>query len=1207
MLSRCFLGRLRLSPGVRWASSSVSYPRRGRNLTERYRTLEKTGKTNRPTLLFPNGPTRTTPTDTDIISGLVIPKEPLVPRDDECCMSGCAVCVYDLYEEALGAYKESVETLRAALSARHVPEAEWPVHIRTGENGPTTKDNKSKDAVMDAFEAMERALKVKRDRRASIEAEKRARGEALAGDGDQQHDDSPQQRQHRPRHRRGGPRRGQQDQPSDSAPSESHPPRPSRRARFKATLTEPETPSTPPTESAKPKPRTRRVFPPGDDLTSTLTHALRTSPYPDCPICFNPIRPEHSTWSCSPPVSPGSTDLDEKTCCWNSFHLKCIRAWAEKSVKELEEAWRARGESKPGEWHCPGCRTTRQAVPQTYMCFCLRMRHPAPPRIATPHSCAQPCSRPRSGCKHACPLPCHPGPCPPCAVTIQVSCFCGKEKHSAKCQVGLGATSSSFSCTQPCLRQLECGNPDHVCAETCHDGPCPPCPAREEIQCWCGRATKYVACGEAKLQDATKLVVVEDDGSERTWMGSYGCYHPCERPFACSHHSCSKLCHPPSRTPPPCPFDPERVLSCACGRCRVARSSDELERGSTQSSSHLPPRSSCTSPLPTCTSPCSKPLPCGHLCKATCHWDLCPPCTQIVKRTCRCGATKHKSPCSDPLLAPRPANIDNDTPASETILCDKPCQALRVCGRHQCGRICCPLASQRSPAKSSKKRDPAQLDLDVLLQLDPAMRALHECDLPCGRVLACGNHRCQERDHKGPCALCPRGVFEELVCLCGRTVLEPPIQCGTVLHCVYPCARPPPACGHPHVPHGCHEGEVVAGADMADEGLGLGVREVQGACPPCPFLTEKLCACGKKRVGNVRCSQERVSCGSVCGKLLACGFHHCERLCHADACGTCTAVCGKSRKSCLPAHHPCTQTCHAPTACPETEPCLAPVMLTCPCGNLRSTIPCSGTKLTLACTGDCEIKKRNARLADALGISEEKRDSKGPKVTWSAELVGSARVMGPKFVGIVEKAFADFVHSDRRTQVLPHMPLERRKFVHDLASVYRMDTVMVDQEPHRSVQLIRRIDTRVPTPLVSQYIASTMGRLVELRSLAGGKAVGAPAGGGASASGSGSSNVGMGASGGTGRWNMVAKSMGGSRSGSTTPARVPSPAGDVTGLGRSGAVSAGGGTKSGTWVSPSVQALRAQERGEESHPQVPPSGAGAGDAQDVPDDWEDDV
>lgn len=68
---------------------------------------------------------------------------------------------------------------------------------------------------------------------------------------------------------------------------------------------------------------------------------------------------------------------------------------------------------------------------------------------------------------------------------------------------------------------------------------------------------------------------------------------------------------------------------------------------------------------------------------------------------------------------------------------------------------------------------------------------------------------------------------------------------------------------------------MVAGADTVHEGLGLGAEGEGGdgsdggiSCPPCPFLTEKICACGKKQVGNVRCSQERVSCGTVCGKCV---------------------------------------------------------------------------------------------------------------------------------------------------------------------------------------------------------------------------------------------------------------------------------------------------------------------------------------------------
>ena len=36
-------------------------------------------------------------------------------------------------------------------------------------------------------------------------------------------------------------------------------------------------------------------------------------------------------------------------------------------------------------------------------------------------------------------------------------------------------------------------------------------------------------------------------------------------------------------------------------------------------------------------------------------------------------------------------------------------------------------------------------------------------------------------------------------------------------------------------------------------------------------------------------------------RLMGCGFHHCERLCHSDECGNCSAPCGKTRKSwCVP-------------------------------------------------------------------------------------------------------------------------------------------------------------------------------------------------------------------------------------------------------------------------------------------------------------------
>ena len=184
----------------------------------------------------------------------------------------------------------------------------------------------------------------------------------------------------------------------------------------------------------------------------------------------------------------------------------------------------------------------------------------------------------------------------------------------------------------------------------------------------------------------------------------------------------------------------------------------------------------------------------------------------------------------------------------------------------------------------------------------------------------------------------------------------------------------------------------------------------------------------------------------------------------------------------LPAQHPCTLPCHAPASCDESEPCRSVVTITCPCGRIRQSVPC-GRSLSnsaregsqqLKCSNECAIAKRNARLAEALGINPADRESGGRalhQVTYADELASFARA-NAKFCALVEKSFADFLAAEKKSQVLPHMPEQKRKFVHDLAAVYRIDTQMVDQEPHRSVQLIRRIDSRVPAPLLSTSISN---------------------------------------------------------------------------------------------------------------------------------------
>ncbi|KAG8925884.1 FKBP12-associated protein [Tulasnella sp. 418] len=255
------------------------------------------------------------------------------------------------------------------------------------------------------------------------------------------------------------------------------------------------------------------------DLTSRLTAAFsRTaSPddAPDCPICFSTIGPGNPTWSCSPTLD-GSDPLHDEhgVCCWTSFHLKCIKSWAAKSTKETREAYLAREVDNVGEWRCPGCQTRRSVVPRDYRCFCGRVIDPKPGRLATPHSCGDACSRRRITCEHPCPLPCHPGPCPPCLLTITQQCHCGAQTLSLRCS---NVTASG------------------------HDPSKQRCRVTVEEKCRCGRIGRQRKCWEVeearqRLADGTQ----EFDEDE----GVFTCDKKCTVPRNCGKHICGRICCP---------------------------------------------------------------------------------------------------------------------------------------------------------------------------------------------------------------------------------------------------------------------------------------------------------------------------------------------------------------------------------------------------------------------------------------------------------------------------------------------------------------------------------------------------------------------------------------------------------------------------------------------------------------------------------------
>ncbi|KAF7343845.1 hypothetical protein MSAN_01965800 [Mycena sanguinolenta] len=148
------------------AISRLKKPTRGgQNLSARYRRLEQSlrGKEALQRDILSQEPasqsTSTTRTsEANYFRGMKIPQQPKPPQSDECCMSGCAICVYDLYEESLSAYNDSVAAFRLTLTSAGIPEESWPKSVRPGDTAA-----RAKPVTMSAFEELERSLKAKRD------------------------------------------------------------------------------------------------------------------------------------------------------------------------------------------------------------------------------------------------------------------------------------------------------------------------------------------------------------------------------------------------------------------------------------------------------------------------------------------------------------------------------------------------------------------------------------------------------------------------------------------------------------------------------------------------------------------------------------------------------------------------------------------------------------------------------------------------------------------------------------------------------------------------------------------------------------------------------------------------------------------------------------------------------------------------------------
>ena len=234
-----------------------------------------------------------------------------------------------------------------------------------------------------------------------------------------------------------------------------------------------------------------------------------------------------------------------------------------------------------------------------------------------------------------------------------------------------------------------------------------------------------------------------------------------------------------------------------------------------------------------------------------------------------------------------------------------------------------------------------------------------------------------------------------------------------------------------------------------------------------------------------------VSCGLLCDKPLPNCSHKCNKICHKGSCleegEVCVQACQKERPHCV---HCCNEPCHSGKTCPDTV-CQAPITIRCKCGlkskqgkclqrmyesdsqvmfeNLASEIKemlsCRSIDIStfknqqvlkkkqeLTCDEECLLAERNKTLAQALQIDSTQR----PKAIYSDFLKNFARE-DPNFSADIEKRLEAIVKEmkqgkpNKRTFNMPMMKSNDRRFVHELASYFGLETISTDPEPYRNV------------------------------------------------------------------------------------------------------------------------------------------------------------
>lgn len=290
--------------------------------------------------------------------------------------------------------------------------------------------------------------------------------------------------------------------------------------------------------------------------------------------------------------------------------------------------------------------------------------------------------------------------------------------------------------------------------------------------------------------------------------------------------------------------DPRSIqFRCYCGR----RKSPQLEPG-------LLPGS--------CGDPCLKPRGvkgsgCPHKCTSLCHPGPCAPCVvQAPPMPCYCAKELVFRKCGE------------EKPTGG-VSCGGICGKVREDCGHACERVCHAFGGEGC-GDCEAMLDVACFCGGAVTKLPCAVASKgYACGEVCGRMLTCGNHRCESICHLRECPPCATSVEVVTTCACGKVEISDEERRKRTS-----CSDPLPSCGGLCAKDlGCLQGHKCQDVCAHERN-----------CKPCKENVMVECRCAATVVKTVcgekaQTLRERLVCDKKCNEGLLCRRHRCQTVC----------------------------------------------------------------------------------------------------------------------------------------------------------------------------------------------------------------------------------------------------------------------------------------------------------------------------------------